>query len=209
MKNATTPLTLTTLPSALKLEAKLNTLLDRDQKEHHTAGGYAYLTGPDGGPLSGTEAEALIREGEEVFLHVQVNHWHHGRNGRRGDSCFEDHVSTFSFFKNLKAEQEGTGSGDGYEIVTYRVNPLSATKLKNLTEDLTRAFVARDEYPNPDDRLTRRVEELSKELPEGIVLDCHRAALGRIENRRAMKCSVSESQKREDEYHLAQEESAL
>lgn len=91
----------------------------------------------------------------------------------------------------------------------YNIVPMSRTRLKKLTEELTRHLVARDEYPQPSPSTEEKVAELEKELPRGVVLDCRRAARERIENRKMLRCMTIAVQKEEDSKSLHEEDSVL
>ena len=92
---------------------KLNAAFEFDKNNHHSAGGNAFFVSDDG-DVSFSEARSLAYEGK--FVALQVDHYFY-----RNEDKTNNH-SAYAIYSQLETDQEGTGDGDGYNILSERVN---------------------------------------------------------------------------------------
>ena len=108
-------------PASLVM-GELNSAFERDEKNQE-AGGWCFFCDPEEGNVSDKEARKLAYEGKSVFLQIAVNYWYQSTaGGRAGSVGIEDNKEAWEILKKLSLSEEGTGSADGYGIISYSLN---------------------------------------------------------------------------------------
>jgi hypothetical protein len=108
-----TALQLHQIYSASLVLEKLNAAFELDKNTHNSAGGNSFFVS-DEGDVSFSEARRLAYEGK--FVALQIDHYFYRNEDKTNNR------SAYAIFSQLETDQEGTGDGDGFNILSERVN---------------------------------------------------------------------------------------